>query len=104
MKAAVLNAFGSPLAIEVLTDPAPGAGSVVVDIVAAGVTGYAANIFNGSRNYALELPVAPGARAMEVVRTNPLRTRSKQKKRKKKKGSQPQILTGLRRVLMRTWR
>jgi alcohol dehydrogenase len=78
MKAAVLNAFGSPLAIETLPDPAPGAGSVIVDVVAAGVTSYAANIFNGSRNYALELPVAPGAGGIGRVRaTGPDATRLK---------------------------
>jgi alcohol dehydrogenase len=76
MKAAVLNAFGSPLAIETLPDPAPGVGSVVVDVVATGVTGYAANVFNGSRNYALELPVAPGPGGIGRVRaTGPDATR-----------------------------
>jgi alcohol dehydrogenase len=68
MKAAVLNAFGEPLAIETLPDPTPGAGSVVVDVVAAGVTSYAANVFNGSRNYKLELPAAPGPGGIGRVR------------------------------------
>jgi alcohol dehydrogenase len=68
MRAAVLNAFGSPLAIQTLPDPTPGAGEVVVDVAAAGVTSYAANVFNGSRNYALELPVAPGAGGIGRVR------------------------------------
>ena len=68
MKAAVLSAFGSPLAIETLPDPVIGTGEVVVDMVAVGVTGYAAAIFNGSRNYALELPVAPGAGGIGRVR------------------------------------
>jgi alcohol dehydrogenase len=78
MKAAVLNAFGEPLAIQALPDPAPGAGQVVVDMAAAGVTSYAANIFNGSRNYALELPVAPGAGGVGRVRaTGPDATRLK---------------------------
>jgi len=78
MKAAVLNAFGAPLAIETLPDPTPSAGSVVVDVVAAGVTSYAANIFNGSRNYALELPVAPGAGGVGRIRaTGPDTTRLK---------------------------
>jgi alcohol dehydrogenase len=76
MRAAVLNAFGSPLSIETLPDPVAAVGSVVVDIVAAGVTGYAANVFNGSRNYALELPVAPGAGGVGRVRaTGPDATR-----------------------------
>jgi alcohol dehydrogenase len=78
MKAAVLNAFGSALAIETLPEPAPGAGCVTVDMIAAGVTGYAANIFNGSRNYALELPVAPGAGGIGRVRaTGPDATKLK---------------------------
>ncbi len=76
MKAAVLKAFGSPLAIETLADPVIGSGEIVVDMVAAGVTGYAAAIFNGSRNYALELPVAPGAGGIGRVRaTGPDSTR-----------------------------
>jgi alcohol dehydrogenase len=76
MKAAVLNAFGEPLAIQMLPDPVLGTGEVIVDIVAAGVTGYAANVFNGSRNYALELPVAPGAGGIGRVRaTGPDATR-----------------------------
>ena len=76
MKAAVLNAFGEPLAIQTLADPAPGPGSVVVDMAAAGVTSYAANIFNGARNYALELPVAPGAGGVgRVCATGPDATR-----------------------------
>jgi alcohol dehydrogenase len=76
MKAAVLNAFGEPLAIQALPDPVIGTGEVIVDMVAAGVAGYAANIFNGSRNYALELPVAPGAGGIGRVRaTGPDATR-----------------------------
>jgi alcohol dehydrogenase len=78
MKAAVLNAFGAPLAIQTLPDPVLGTGEVIVDMVAAGVTSYAANIFNGSRNYALELPVAPGAGGIGRVRaTGPDATKLK---------------------------
>jgi alcohol dehydrogenase len=68
MKAAVLTAFGHPLAIQTLPEPVLGDGSVIVDVIAAGVTGYAANVFNGSRNYALELPAAPGAGGIGRVR------------------------------------
>jgi alcohol dehydrogenase len=76
MKAAVLNAFGEALAIQTLPDPVLGAGEVIVDVVAAGVAGYAANIFSGSRNYALELPVAPGAGGIGRIRaTGPDSTR-----------------------------
>lgn len=69
MKAAVLNAFGEALKIETLPDPAPGAGSVVIDVAAAGVTGYAAKVFDGSRNYRLELPAAPGPGGIGRVRS-----------------------------------
>jgi alcohol dehydrogenase len=76
MKAAVLNAFGAPLAIETLPDPVLGTGEVIVDVVAAGVAGYAGRVFDGSRNYALELPVAPGPGGIGRVRaTGPDSTR-----------------------------
>jgi alcohol dehydrogenase len=76
MKAAVLNAFGSPLDIQTLPDPVMGTGEVIVDMVAAGVTSYAANVFDGSRNYLLETPVAPGAGGIGRVRaTGPDATR-----------------------------
>jgi len=78
MKAAILNAFGETLAIETLPDPVPGPGELIVDMVAAGVTSYAANIFNGSRNNPLELPVAPGAGGIGRVRAmGPDATRSR---------------------------
>ena len=69
MKAAVLNAFGQPLSIEQRPDPVPGAGSVVVDVMAAGVTGYAAAVFDGSRGYRLELPAVPGPGGIGRVRS-----------------------------------
>ncbi len=76
MKAAVLTKFGSPLAIEMLPDPVLGTGDVIVDVAAAAIASYAANVFNGSRNYALELPVAPGAGGIGWVRaTGPDATR-----------------------------
>jgi len=68
MKAAVLNAFGQALAIETRPDPTPGPGSVVVDVAAAGVTGYADRVFDGSRNYRLELPAVPGPGGIGRVR------------------------------------
>ena len=68
MKAAVLNAFGDPLAFQDLPDPVIGTGEVVVDMAAAGVVGYTANVLNGSRNYPLELPVTPGAGGIGRVR------------------------------------
>ena len=78
MKAAVLNAFGEPLAIETLPDPVLGTGEIIVDVVAAGVTSYAANVFNGSRSYLLDLPVVPGPGGVGRVRaTGPDSTRLK---------------------------
>jgi alcohol dehydrogenase len=68
MKAAVLNAFGEALNIQTMPDPSPGAGSVVVDVMAAGVTGYAANVFDGSRGYRLDLPAVPGPGGIGRVR------------------------------------
>ncbi|WP_035981178.1 zinc-binding alcohol dehydrogenase family protein [Bradyrhizobium sp. STM 3843] len=60
MKAAVLRAFGSPLAIETVPDPVLGTGEIVVDVVATGVLSYANEVFSGERNYQLQLPVVPG--------------------------------------------
>jgi alcohol dehydrogenase len=78
MKAAVLNAFGSPLDIQTLPDPALGSGELLIDVVAAGVTSYAERVFNGSRNYLLDTPVAPGAGGVGRVRaTGPDATRLK---------------------------
>jgi len=78
MKAAVLNAFGAPLDIQTLPDPVLGTGEVIVDVVAAGVTSYAAGVFNGSRSYLLDLPVVPGPGGVGRVRaTGPDSTRLK---------------------------
>ena len=78
MKAAVLTEFGAPLALQTLPDPTPGAGEVVVDVIAAGITGYAAAVFDGSRNYLLDLPAVPGPGGIGRVRaTGPDATRLK---------------------------
>lgn len=68
MKAAILKAFGSPLAVEDLPDPVLGTGEVVVDVVAAGVLPYANEVFSGERRYLLELPVVPGVGTIGRVR------------------------------------
>ena len=49
MKAAVLKAFGSPLAVETVPDPVLGTGEVIVDVVAAGMLAYAGDVFSGKR-------------------------------------------------------
>ncbi len=68
MKAAILKAFGSPLAVETLPDPILGTGEVIVDVVAAGVLPYANEVFSGERKYMLTLPVAPGVGGVGRVR------------------------------------
>jgi len=68
MKAAILKAFGAPLAIEMVPEPILGTGEVIVDVVASGVLAYAGEVFSGARKYLLELPVIPGAGAIGRVR------------------------------------
>ena len=69
MKAAVLNAFGSPLAIETLPDPVLGTGEVIVDVMASRVLAYANEVLSGERKYLMELPMVPGPGAIGRVRT-----------------------------------
>ena len=68
MKAALLSTFGSPLTIETLPNPQIGTGEVVVDIVAAPVVPYAAEVLSGTRQYLLALPAVPGPGAIGKVR------------------------------------
>lgn len=68
MTAAVLHAFGSPLSVETLPDPVLGTGEVLVDIAAAPVQHYAAEVLSGARQYMLGLPIVPGAGAVGRVR------------------------------------
>jgi alcohol dehydrogenase len=76
MKAAVLNAFGSPLAIETVPEPLLGTGEVIVDVVASRVLAYANEVLSGERKYLLELPVVPGTGAIGRIRaTGPDATR-----------------------------
>lgn len=76
MKAAILREFGKPLTIEALPDPVPGAGELVVDVLAAPVLSYANEVFANIRPYALALPMAPGCGAIGRVRaTGPDATR-----------------------------
>ena len=68
MKAAILEEFGSPLVVEDLPDPQPGAGEVVVDVAAAPVLSYTAEVFSGDREYPMLLPMAVGVGAIGRVR------------------------------------
>ena len=76
MKAAVLNAFGSPLAIETVPEPLLGTGEVIVDVAASRVLAYADEVLSGERKYLLELPIVPGPGAIGRIRaTGPDATR-----------------------------
>lgn len=68
MKAAVLKALGSPLAVEIVPDPVLGTGEVIVDVAATKVLAYAGEVFSGKRRYLLEPPVIPGAGGIGRVR------------------------------------
>jgi alcohol dehydrogenase len=68
MKAAILRAFGSPLAIETVSDPVLGTGEVIVDVAASRVLAYANEVLSGARKYLLDLPVVPGPGAIGRVR------------------------------------
>src|SRR5436190_14395439 len=76
MKAAVLNAFGSPLAIETVPEPQLGTGEVIVDVAASRVLAYANEVLSGERKYLMELPIVPGPGAIGRIRaTGPDATR-----------------------------
>jgi NADPH:quinone reductase-like Zn-dependent oxidoreductase len=68
MKAAILKAFGSTLAIEAAPDPVLGTGEVIIDVAATRVLSYANEVFSGERKYLLELPVIPGPGGIGRVR------------------------------------
>ncbi len=67
MKAAILKAFGQPLTVEDIPEPVPGAGEILVRVLAAPVGWYAQEVFSGERPYPLILPLAPGCGAIGVV-------------------------------------
>ncbi|SHH40930.1 alcohol dehydrogenase [Jatrophihabitans endophyticus] len=72
MRAAVLTEFGQPLAVREVPDPSAGGGEVLVEVMAAGVLPYSAEVFGGARSYPLEPPVIPGVGAVaRVLRTGP---------------------------------
>jgi alcohol dehydrogenase len=72
MRAAILTAFGSPLAVHDLPDPEAGSGEVLVEVLATCVPPYAAEVFSGERRYPLEPPVVPGVGGIgRVVRIGP---------------------------------
>ncbi len=68
MKAAVLPEFGVPLSVKETPDPVIGTGEIIVDVVAAPVLSYTAEVLSGARRYMLPTPVVPGAGAIGRVR------------------------------------
>ncbi|MFE5138313.1 alcohol dehydrogenase catalytic domain-containing protein [Streptomyces fagopyri] len=76
MRAAVLTGFGTPLSVRQVPDPGAGGGEVVVEVLAACVPPYAAEVFSGERNYPLVPPVVPGVGGVgRVVHVGPDATR-----------------------------
>jgi alcohol dehydrogenase len=72
MKAAVLEAFGKPLSITEVPEPAIGTGEVLIDVLATCIPPYAAEVFSGEREYPLEPPVISGIGAIgRVAATGP---------------------------------
>ncbi|MFI9274049.1 alcohol dehydrogenase catalytic domain-containing protein [Kitasatospora sp. NPDC052896] len=67
MRAAVLTRFGAPLTVREVPDPEAAGGEVIVDVLAACVLPYAAEVFSGERNYPLVPPVVPGTGAVGRV-------------------------------------
>ncbi|MFD7815773.1 alcohol dehydrogenase catalytic domain-containing protein [Streptomyces sp. NPDC059785] len=78
MRAAVLTRFDAPLEVQERPDPKAGGGEVVVEVLAALVAPYAADVFSGVRKYPLVPPVVPGTGAVgRVVHLGPDATRLK---------------------------
>lgn len=65
MRAAVLTQFGAPLTVREVPDPEAGGGEVMVEVLAASVAPYAAEVFSGERNYPWPLPSCPESAAWD---------------------------------------
>src|SRR5215217_3747379 len=70
MKAVVCKAWGLPdsLVVEDLPEPAPGAGQVLLDVMAAGVNFPDVLIIQGKYQFKPELPFTPGNELSGVVK------------------------------------
>jgi alcohol dehydrogenase len=76
MKAALLRNLNGVLDEAELPDPVPGAGEIVVRVLAAPVLSYMREVFDGTRNYPLLLPLVPGCGPVGIVeQTGPDATR-----------------------------
>lgn len=74
----MFKTIGQPLTIEDIPEPVPGAGEVLVRVLAAPVLAYTQEVFTGQRHYPLLLPLAPGCGAVGIVeKTGPDATRLK---------------------------
>jgi alcohol dehydrogenase len=67
MKAALLETLGQPLTLEDLPEPVPGAGEVLVRVLATPVLAYTQDVFTQARENHLVLPLVPGGGAVGVV-------------------------------------
>ncbi|MCB1539815.1 MAG: zinc-binding alcohol dehydrogenase family protein [Rhodoblastus sp.] len=68
MKAAVLDAIGSPLVVRDVPDPVIGTGEVLVDVAAARILPYMKEALDGRRPYLIETPMIPGPGAIGRIR------------------------------------
>ena len=64
MKAAIVETFGSRLAIETIPDPVLATGEVIVGNDETRVLSYAVEVVSGGRRYLPDLPVGPGPGAL----------------------------------------
>ncbi len=67
MKAAVVRAFGKPLAIEEIPVPEPGRGEVLVKVIACGVCHTDLHAADGDWPVKPKLPFVPGHEITGVV-------------------------------------
>jgi alcohol dehydrogenase len=78
MKAVLFKKLKAPLELTELPDPVPGPGEVVVRVLAAPVLPYLREVFDGTRDYPLLLPLVPGTGPIGLVeKTGPDATRLK---------------------------
>lgn len=68
MRAAVLRAFGTRLAIEDIPEPVAGPGEAVVEVLATRVLSYMGDVLSGARGYLMEPPFVPGIGCIGRVR------------------------------------
>lgn len=68
MQAVVFERIGAPLVVRDVPPPVPGTGEVIVDVLAARVLSYAAEVFGGQRSYPFDLPAVPGPGPIGQVR------------------------------------